>query len=175
MLPYGACLVEAAHPHAADAPTKHPSPPGEVQVRKRCERRRPGLELGDGTQAKTEVTAAIAAVMPKLRPVLRLFTKVPPFHSDSFAFARAAKERPTLQTLLPIEKVSAMPTPQAALSGGVRQQMAELVRAGRGVSGLAREFGCNASSIHAWVWAAGGLDGSGTTSIDAPLSMSERQ
>ena len=40
---------------------------------------------------------------------------------------------------------------------------------------LALEFGCNASSIHAWVKAAGGLNGSGTTSVDAPLSINERQ
>ena len=40
---------------------------------------------------------------------------------------------------------------------------------------LAPEFGCNASSIHAWVKAAAGLDGSGATSSDAPLSMIERQ
>ena len=49
------------------------------------------------------------------------------------------------------------------------------MRAVRGISDLAREFSCNASSIHAWVKAAGGLDGSGTTGIDAPLSMNERQ
>ena len=68
-----------------------------------------------------------------------------------------------------------MPTPKPPYPAAFRQQMVELVRAGRGVSDLAREFGCNASSIHAWVKAAGGLDGSGTTSIDAPLSMNERQ
>ena len=49
------------------------------------------------------------------------------------------------------------------------------MRAGRGTTDLAREFGCNASSIHAWVKAAGGLDGSGAASSDAPLSMVERQ
>ena len=53
--------------------------------------------------------------------------------------------------------------------------MVELVRAGRGISDLAREFGCNASNIHAWVKAAGGLDGSGATTVDAPLSANERQ
>ncbi len=68
-----------------------------------------------------------------------------------------------------------MPTPKPPYPAAFRQQMVELVRAGRGVSDLAREFGCNPSSIHAWVKAAGGLDGSGTTSIDAPLSMNERQ
>lgn len=53
--------------------------------------------------------------------------------------------------------------------------MVELMRAGRGISDLAREFGCNASSIHAWMKAGGGLEGSGAASIDAPLSMNERQ
>jgi len=68
-----------------------------------------------------------------------------------------------------------MPTPKPPYPAAFRQQMVELVRAGRGITDLAREFGCNASSIHAWVKAAGGLDGSGATSIDAPLSMNERQ
>ena len=40
---------------------------------------------------------------------------------------------------------------------------------------LPREFGCNASSIHAWVQAAGCVDGSGATRSDAPLPMNERQ
>ena len=68
-----------------------------------------------------------------------------------------------------------MPTPKPPYPAAFRQQMVELVRAGRGISELAREFGCNASSIHAWVNAAGGLDGGGTTSVDVPLSMNERQ
>ena len=68
-----------------------------------------------------------------------------------------------------------MPTPKPPYPAAFRQQMVELVRAGRGISDLAREFGCNASSIHAWMKAAGGPDGSGATSIDAPLSMNERQ
>ena len=68
-----------------------------------------------------------------------------------------------------------MPTAKPLYPAAFRQQMVELVRAGRGITDLAREFGCNASSIHAWVKAAGGLDGSGATSIDAPLSMNERQ
>lgn len=68
-----------------------------------------------------------------------------------------------------------MPTPKPPYPAAFRQQMVELVRAGCSVSDLAREFGCNASSIHAWVKAAGGIDGSGATSTDAPLSMNERQ
>ena len=68
-----------------------------------------------------------------------------------------------------------MPKPKPPYPAAFRQQMVELVRAGRGVSDLAREFGCNASSIHAWMKAAGGPDGTGATSIDAPLSMNERE
>jgi len=44
--------------------------------------------------------------------------------------------------------------------------------------GAGGPFHCNASSIHAWMKAAGGFDsfdGSGATSTDAPLSMNERQ
>ena len=54
-----------------------------------------------------------------------------------------------------------MPTPKPSYPSAFRQQMVGLVRAGRGIADLAREFGCNASSIHAWVKVAGGLDGSG--------------
>ena len=68
-----------------------------------------------------------------------------------------------------------MPTPMPPYPASFRQQIVELVRAGRGVTGLAREFGCNASSIHAWVKAAGRFDGIGITSSDVPLSVNERQ
>ena len=68
-----------------------------------------------------------------------------------------------------------MTTPKPPYPAAFRQQMVELVRAGRGISDSAREFGCNASSIHAWMNAAGGPDGSGATSGDAPLSMNKRQ
>ena len=68
-----------------------------------------------------------------------------------------------------------MPTPKPPYSAAFRQQMVELVRAGRGIRDLAREFSCYASGIHASVKAAGGLDGSGTTGIDAPLSINKRQ
>ena len=44
-----------------------------------------------------------------------------------------------------------MPTPKRPYPAAFRQQMIELVCAGRGISDLAREFGCNASSIHAWM------------------------
>ena len=44
-----------------------------------------------------------------------------------------------------------MPSPKPPYPAAFRQQMVEWVRAGRGVTELAREFGCNASSIHHWV------------------------
>ena len=68
-----------------------------------------------------------------------------------------------------------MPTPKPPYPAAFRQPTVELVRAGRGVSDLARELGCNASRIHAWMKATGGPDGSGATTSDAPLSMNERQ
>jgi len=72
-----------------------------------------------------------------------------------------------------------MPTPKPPYPAAFRQQMVELVRAGRGITELAREFGCNTSSIHHWVNAAGPAsrkaDGSGAVSADAPLTTSERQ
>lgn len=68
-----------------------------------------------------------------------------------------------------------MPTPRPPYPAAFRQQMVELVRVGRKPADLAREFGCNVSSIHAWMRAAGGVDGSGAASIDTPLSINERQ
>ena len=67
-----------------------------------------------------------------------------------------------------------MPTPKPPYPAAFRQQMVELVRAGRGVTELAREFGCNASSIHHWVNAAepGKAKADG---LDAPLTAGERQ
>ena len=47
-----------------------------------------------------------------------------------------------------------MLSPNPPYPAAFRQQMIELERAGRGVTELAREFGCNASSIHHWVNAA---------------------
>ena len=70
-----------------------------------------------------------------------------------------------------------MPTPKPPYPAAFRQQMVELVRAGRGVTELAREFGCNASSIHHWVNAASPDKApAGTTAAaDAPLIITERQ
>ena len=59
------------------------------------------------------------------------------------------------------------PYPQA-----FRQQMVELVHAGRKPSELAKEFGCHETSITAWVRQAGGMP----TPVQAvPLSVDERR
>ena len=70
-----------------------------------------------------------------------------------------------------------MPTPKPPYPAAFRQQMVELVRAGRGVTELAREFGCNASSIHHWVNATDPDKASSVTTAaaGAPLSASERR
>ena len=70
-----------------------------------------------------------------------------------------------------------MPTPKPPYPAAFRQQMVELVRAGRGVTELAREFGCNASSIHHWVNAADPEKAANGAAVPAgtPLTTSERQ
>ena len=72
-----------------------------------------------------------------------------------------------------------MPTPKPPYPTALRQQRVELVRAGRGVAELAREFGCNASSTHHWINAErGGKAGGGggeAVNADAPLAPSERR
>jgi transposase len=68
-----------------------------------------------------------------------------------------------------------MPTPKPPYPAAFRQQIVELVRAGRGVSELAREFGCNASSIHAWLNADGMQEGGTPIDQAKPLSAVERQ
>ena len=55
-----------------------------------------------------------------------------------------------------------------------RQQMVELVKAGRKPSELAREFGCHDTSIGAWVRQAN-ADELGGGRPDAPLTTAERQ
>ena len=53
-----------------------------------------------------------------------------------------------------------------------------MVRAGRGVTELARKFGCNSSSIHHWINAAVGpsnVGSGGALSTEVLLSTSERQ
>lgn len=58
-----------------------------------------------------------------------------------------------------------------------RQQMVELVRAGRKPVELAQEFGCHASSILSWVRTAGSTNVAGEmmTNQSAPLNANERQ
>jgi transposase len=55
-----------------------------------------------------------------------------------------------------------------------RQQMVELVKAGRKVRELAHEFGCHETSISAWVCQAK-ADEIGGGRPDAPLTTAERQ
>lgn len=55
-----------------------------------------------------------------------------------------------------------------------RQQMVELVKAGRKIRELAREFGCHETSISAWVRQAQ-ADEIGGGKPDAPLTTAERQ
>lgn len=69
-----------------------------------------------------------------------------------------------------------MPRPRPPYPVAFREQMVELVRAGRKPTELAREFGCDVSSIHAWLrQARGGASTAPSGSSDAPLSASERQ
>lgn len=55
-----------------------------------------------------------------------------------------------------------------------RQQIVELVQAGRKPSELAKEFGCHVTSISAWVRQAK-ADAIGGGRADAPLTTAERQ
>lgn len=65
-------------------------------------------------------------------------------------------------------------TPKPPYSAQFREQMIELVRAGRKSGELAKEFGCHATSIVNWVRQAAEV--SGTTPVQAgALSASERQ
>ena len=69
-----------------------------------------------------------------------------------------------------------MPTPKPPYPAAFRQQLVELVRAGRSITELAREFGCNASSIHHWVNIAERAGGDApAVAAGAPLTASERQ
>ena len=67
-----------------------------------------------------------------------------------------------------------MPVPKPPYPAQFRQQMVELVQAGRKPSELANEFGCHASSILSWVrqLSAGSP---GTVPNTAPLNAAERQ
>jgi transposase len=56
-----------------------------------------------------------------------------------------------------------------------RQQMVELVQAGRNPNELAREFGCHATSILSWVRKARLNLPAGAATLAVPLGTSERQ
>ena len=58
-----------------------------------------------------------------------------------------------------------------------RQQMIELVAAGRRPSELAKEFGCHETSILSWIRATKGSDASASAALQqsAPLNAAERR
>jgi transposase len=68
-----------------------------------------------------------------------------------------------------------MPIPKPPYTAQFRQQIVELVHAGRKPSALSREFGCHVSSIHNWVRQAQGPSEAATPSAGAALSNAERQ
>ncbi len=67
-----------------------------------------------------------------------------------------------------------MPNPKPPYSAQFREQMVELVRAGRKPAELAKEFGCHASSILGWVRLADEANGVVPSQCGA-LSAAERQ
>lgn len=69
-----------------------------------------------------------------------------------------------------------MPKTKAPYPAQFRQQMVELVHAGRKPGELAKEFGCHADSINAWVSQHGESKvGAGDGPGAKPLSTAERQ
>lgn len=58
---------------------------------------------------------------------------------------------------------------------GFRDQMVELVRAGRNPNELAKEFGCHVTSILSWVRKAGGVGAARLPADVAALNAQERQ
>ena len=68
-------------------------------------------------------------------------------------------------------------TPKPPYPAQFRQQMIELVAAGRRPSELAREFGCHETSILNWMRAAQSADAVSPASANAsaPLNAAERQ
>jgi transposase len=65
-----------------------------------------------------------------------------------------------------------MPKTRPPYSSEFRQQMVELVRAGRTPEELSREFEPSAQSIRNWVLQSGGIEGSGP---EASLTSAERE
>jgi transposase len=68
-----------------------------------------------------------------------------------------------------------MPRTHAPYPPEFRQQIVELVRAGRKPFELAREFGCSPQSIHLWVAKANLIAGEPQLDPNAPLSDAERE
>ena len=70
-----------------------------------------------------------------------------------------------------------MPTPKPPYPAQFRQQIVELVQAGRKPSELAKEFGCHVTTILNWVRHAGlsTTVAPSTPSDAAPLNAGERQ
>ena len=66
-------------------------------------------------------------------------------------------------------------TPKPPYSAAYRQQLVELVQAGRNPNELAREFGCHVTSILSWVRKARLNLPAGSVPPELPLSTSERQ
>jgi transposase len=68
-----------------------------------------------------------------------------------------------------------MPRPKPPYSPAFREQIVELVRAGRKPSELAKEFGCHVTSILSWVRKAGGAGASQLPGDVSALNARERQ
>jgi transposase len=72
-------------------------------------------------------------------------------------------------------KESTMPRTHAPYPPEFRQQVVELVRAGRKPGELAREFGCSSQSIQSWVAEAALATGEPPSDPHEPLGHGERQ
>ena len=66
-------------------------------------------------------------------------------------------------------------TPKPPYSAQFREQMVELVQAGRNPNELAREFGCHVTSILSWVRKARLNLPAGVVPLELPLGTIERQ
>ena len=69
--------------------------------------------------------------------------------------------------------MSKMPNPKAAYPAQFREQMVELVCAGKGPAELAKEFGCHVTSILNWVRMA--YDANGVVPIRKRIAALMRQ
>ena len=68
-----------------------------------------------------------------------------------------------------------MPKPKHPYAQAFRDQMVELVRSGRTLSALSKEFGCHTTSILSWVRQAGGSAAATLPTNVAALNAQERQ